>query len=65
MSAKCHFAHGKEELRNMHDALPANTPYITDPKPTPNNNQNIYNGMNNNTKNMKYRSIHFPYFKIK
>lgn len=32
MGAKCHFAHGKEELRNIHDPLPPNTPYIADPK---------------------------------
>lgn len=32
MGGKCHFAHGKEELRNMHDPLPPNTPYIADPK---------------------------------
>jgi hypothetical protein len=32
MGAKCHFAHGKEELRTVHEALPANTPYIADPK---------------------------------
>jgi len=32
MAAKCHFAHGKEDLRNIHDQLPAHTPYITDPK---------------------------------
>lgn len=32
MAAKCHFAHGKEEMRSLHDPLPPNTPYITDPK---------------------------------
>lgn len=32
MAVKCHFAHGKEELRSIHDPLPPNTPYITDPK---------------------------------
>lgn len=32
MAAKCHFAHGKEELRTVHDPLPPNTPYIADPK---------------------------------
>jgi hypothetical protein len=39
MAARCHFAHGKEELRTVHDALPPNTPYISDPKtkkPVPN-----------------------------
>jgi len=36
MAAKCHFAHGKEDLRQTHDTLPANTPYISDPKTNPN-----------------------------
>lgn len=42
MAAKCHFAHGKEDLRNIHDQLPANTPYITDPKTAPGPQSNLF-----------------------
>ena len=32
MGPKCHFAHGKEEIRKPSDALPPDTPYINEPK---------------------------------
>lgn len=32
MGAQCHFAHGKEEVRNAQDPLPDHTPYIHDQK---------------------------------
>ena len=32
MGPKCHFAHGKEEIRKPTDILPADTPYINEPK---------------------------------
>jgi hypothetical protein len=32
MGPKCHFAHGKEEIRKPTDVLPADTPYINEPK---------------------------------
>lgn len=32
MGPKCHFAHGKEEIRRPSDVLPPDTPYINEPK---------------------------------
>ncbi len=36
---RCHFAHGKDEIRKMGDKLP-NTPFLSGPKiPMPGNNE--------------------------
>ena len=32
LGTRCHFAHGKHELRKMGDQLPNNAPFITGPK---------------------------------
>lgn len=32
MEGKCHFAHGREELRVVSDPLPEDAPYINDQK---------------------------------
>ncbi len=36
LGTRCHFAHGKQELRKMTDKLPTNAPYMPGPKMTTN-----------------------------
>lgn len=65
MAAKCHFAHGKEDLRNVHDTLPANTPYIsdtkTDPQPT---NKPAFGVQNPNTKGISTSKYYSKFLNI-
>ena len=62
MAAKCHFAHGKEDLKNITDFFPANTPYITDPKKFANQHAMAQNGQNkliNSNYGSTIQNVHF------